>query len=171
MTLSGKLLVAAPILDDPNFARAVVLIVEHNHDGAVGLVLNRASDEPASRYLPEWESHLVPPGLVHYGGPVQPEVAIGLGRSNDPAELAGLTLVDPTDPPDEAAPKIRVFAGYSGWSSGQLEEEQSTGAWYVVPAAPDDAFAAPERLWQQVLRRQPGFLGALSHYPDDTRLN
>lgn len=159
------------MLVDPNFARTVILVVEYNDDGAVGLVLNRVTGEPAAQYLPDWESHLVPPGLVHFGGPVQPEVAIGLGRSTDPAEMAGLALVDPTDAPDEAAPKIRVFAGYSGWSSGQLEAELATGAWFVLEAAPDDAFGDPEGLWRRVLRRQPGLLGAIGLYPDDPLLN
>lgn len=171
MTLPGKLLVAAPMLEDPNFYRTVVLIVEHNEDGAVGIVLNRATEDPAAKYLPGWEEHLVPPGLVHSGGPVQPEVAIGLGRSTDPAALAGLVLVDPSEPPDVAAPKIRVYAGYSGWSGGQLEEELAAGTWFVLEAAPDDAFAHPDRLWSQVLRRQPGLLGAIGLYPDDARLN
>lgn len=171
VTLTGKLLVATPALDDPNFARTVILLVEHNEEGAVGLILNRVTDEPAGRYLPLWESHLVPPGLVHVGGPVQPEVAIGLGRSSDPDDLAGLTLVDPSDPPDDSSPRIRVYAGYAGWSPGQLESELTTDSWYVLEAAPDDAFGEPDGLWRRVLRRQPGLLGATALFPDDAGLN
>lgn len=171
VTLPGKLLVAAPRLADPNFYRTVVLILEHNEDGAVGLILNRATTEPAAKYLPEWETRLVPPGLVHTGGPVQPEVAVGLGRSNDPTAVAGLVFIDPSDPPDDSAPKVRIYSGYSGWSSGQLEGELAEGAWIVVDAAPDDAFAHPEGLWRQVLRRQPGLLGAMGLQPEDPRLN
>ncbi|HEX6946069.1 MAG TPA: YqgE/AlgH family protein [Acidimicrobiia bacterium] len=173
VTLSGKLLVAGPQLLDPNFWRTVVLLLEHNDDGAVGLVLNRVIDEPAAVYLPAWEDHLVPPGLVHYGGPVEPEVAIGLGRSATAshAGVPGLAMVDLTVAPDEDTPKVRVYSGYSGWSRGQLEEELESGAWFVVDAAPDDVFAEADSLWRNVLRRQPGSLSMVGLFPEDPSLN
>jgi hypothetical protein len=65
-----------------------------------------------------------------------------------------------------------VYAGYSGWSPGQLEAEIDEGAWYVLPAQPGDVFAAdPDALWRQVLRRQEGDLAFLATYPDDPTLN
>lgn len=167
------LLVAAPHLADPNFWRSVVLVVEHGDEGALGLVLNRVTDEEAVQYLPAWEDHLVAPGMVHYGGPVDPEVAVGLGRAGTGAYagVVGLTLVDLTVDPGADDPKVKVYSGYSGWTSGQLEEELETGAWFVVAAAPDDVFAEPDDLWRRVLRRQSGTLQLMSLYPPDPRLN
>lgn len=167
------LLVASPQLLDPNFWRSVVLVVEHGDEGAMGLVLNRASEEQAVDYLPAWKDHLVPPGLVHYGGPVEPEVAIGLGRGGGEAYagVTGLTLVDLTADPGTDTPNVKVYSGYSGWSPGQLEAELETGSWFVVPAAPDDAFAQPDGLWRSVLRRQEGWLAMIGLFPDDPALN
>lgn len=172
-TLSGRLLVATPHLVDPNFYRSVVLVVEHNEEGAIGLVLNRATTERAVEYLPAWEQHLLPPGLVHYGGPVEPEVAIGLARSGEDTYggVSGLGLVDLSSDPTEGGPRVRVYSGYSGWSPGQLEEELESGSWFVVPAAPDDAFGEPDGLWRRVLRRQSGLLAVMGLFPDDPRLN
>lgn len=171
--LAGKLLVATPRLIDPNFYRAVVLMVQHDEQGALGLVLNRVTTEAVEDYLPEWSRHLIPPGLVHYGGPVEPEVAIGLGLTNEGmyAGVSGLALVDLTDEPGPDAPMVKVYSGYSGWTEGQLEEEVDTGSWFVVPAAPDDPFANPDTQWRTVLRRQTGLLSVVSTYPDDPGLN
>jgi putative transcriptional regulator len=89
--------------------------------------------------------------------------------------LARLGLLDLETPPRLLAPAItsmRVYAGYSGWSPGQLEAEIDEGAWYVLAAQPGDVFAAdPGRLWRQVLRRQEGDLAFLATYPDDPTMN
>lgn len=164
---------ATPRLIDPNFHRSVVLIVQHDEEGTLGLVLNRVTTEEAEDYLPAWADRIIPPGLVHYGGPVEPEVAIGLGLTGDGmyAGVAGLALVDLTGEPEPDAPNIKVYSGYSGWSGGQLEEELATGSWFVVPAAPDDPFADPMSQWRKVLRRQTGVLSVVSTYPDDPKLN
>ena len=72
----------------------------------------------------------------------------------------------------EAVTGIRVFAGYSGWSPGQLEEEIKTGSWFVVDALPGDAFVhRPDDLWPMVLRRQGGIMAAVAHFPPDASLN
>ena len=125
-SIAGKLLVASPRLLDPNFYRAVVLIFVHDEtDGALGLVLNREIDEPAERYLPEWADRISRPGLIHYGGPVEPEVAIGLGRAREGKGIgaAGLEMIDMTEPPNPDSPTVKVYSGYSGWAPGQLEAE------------------------------------------------
>jgi putative transcriptional regulator len=172
-SLTGKLLVATPRLVDPNFYRTVILVVQHDEQGTLGLVLNRVTMEEAEGYLPTWVDHLSTPGLVHYGGPVEPEVAIGLGLTSQGmyAGVSGLALVDLSQVPEPDAPKIKVYSGYSGWSAGQLEEELAVGSWYVVPAAPDDPFAEPDTLWRKVLRRQSGLLSVISTYPEDPELN
>ena len=79
-------------------------------------------------------------------------------------------MVDLDDPPELY--RLRVFAGYAGWGSGQLQAEIDEGAWYVLPGAPADPFMSdPQRLWQAVLRRQGGELALVATYPDDPRLN
>jgi putative transcriptional regulator len=76
------------------------------------------------------------------------------------------------DPDGLALAGARIFAGYAGWGSGQLEAEIATGSWYVLEAVPGDAFTeAPERLWRTVLRRQGGTLAMVSLFPDDPTMN
>jgi putative transcriptional regulator len=174
--VDGRLLVASPALSDPNFFRAVVLILTHDDDGALGVVLNRSSDEPVEPHLPAWSDHLAYPPVVFVGGPVEPAVAIGLVRDADPVDptaLEGVGLVDlAAEPgPDPAGP-IRVFSGYAGWGAGQLENELEEGAWFVLPGLPEDAFSDdPQALWPAVLRRQGGALAMLANFPEDPRLN
>jgi len=168
-SFTGRLLVAAPTLRDPNFERTVVLVIEHGDDGAVGVVLNRPSDAPVSRILPTWDYLAVEPPLVFLGGPVALNGVIGLGRS---ARGHGLGTVDLEADPDEALAGIRVFAGHAGWGPTQLEGEVEAGGWFVVDAMADDAFTvAPETLWPAVLRRQGGALARLANFPDDPNSN
>lgn len=172
-SLAGSLLVATPILFDPNFYRTVILLIQHDEDGCVGVVLNRPTDELVASHIPEW-AHLVPePGTVNYGGPVDPAVAIGLSLTPEgmPTGVAGLSLVDLGNPPAEHSRPLKVFSGYSGWGSGQLEDELATGSWYVVQASPDDPFDPEDGQWRRVLRRQPGLLSVVSTFPDDVELN
>jgi putative transcriptional regulator len=185
---AGRLLVATPLLGDPNFRRSVVLIVEHEvAEGTLGIVLNRPTKIPVGQVLEQWTELATDPSVVFTGGPVSPTSALALAlvpgkdeplgwRALDSAPaLARLGLLDLDAPPRLLAPAIqslRVFAGYAGWSPGQLEAEIDEGAWYVLPAEPGDAFAAePERLWRTVLRRQDGDLAFLATYPDDPGMN
>ena len=170
--VAGQLLVAAPMLRDPNFYRTVVLILRHDEDGAMGVVLNRPSAERAEAYLPEWAEQLEPEATVFVGGPVQPEVAIGFSR---PFELSqpDTGLVDLTTSGDDYSNgPIRVFAGYAGWGPEQLEAELEESAWIVLPPDWGDLFCEdPERLWSQVLARQGGRLAMLATFPPDLSLN
>jgi len=186
--MAGRLLVATPVLGDPNFRRAVVLIVEHEPtEGTLGVVLNRPTKIPVGQVLEQWTELATDPSVLFRGGPVAQNSALALAmvpgkeeplgwRALDGAPaLARLGLLDLDAPPRLLAPAIqslRVYAGYAGWSPGQLEAEIDEGAWYVIPAEPGDVFAAePERLWQAVLRRQGGDLAFLATYPDDPGLN
>ncbi len=172
-SLAGSLLVATPILIDPHFYRTVVLVIQHDDDGCVGLVLNRPTTEPVVDHLAEWADHVQTPSYVYYGGPVDPEVAIGLGLSPEgmPTGVPGLSLIDLAQPPTGSGPPVRIYSGYSGWGSDQLEGEIEGGSWYVVQASPDDPFDGDEGQWRRVLRRQPGFLSVVSTYADDVELN
>jgi putative transcriptional regulator len=185
---AGRLLVATPLLGDPNFRRAVVLLVEHEiEEGTLGIVLNRPTTIGVGQVLEQWTELATDPSVVFKGGPVAPNSALALAlvpgkdepagwRALDSApSLARLGLLDLDAPPMLLAPAIqslRVYAGYAGWSPGQLDAEIDEGAWYVVTAEPDDVFAAtPERLWRDVLHRQDGDLAFLATYPDDPGLN
>lgn len=172
-SLRGQLLVATPQLLDPNFWRSIVLLLQHDEDGAIGVVLNRPTMERVDSHIPAWGPVAAKPGIVHFGGPVDPRVAIGLatGQVGEPAGVPGLSIVDleVTPGPDLAA--VRIYSGYSGWGGGQLEAEIAEGSWYVVPAAPDDPFDRPDGQWARVLRRQQGHLALVSTFPDDVELN
>ncbi|POM25170.1 hypothetical protein BTM25_38130 [Actinomadura rubteroloni] len=183
----GLLLVATPQLEDPNFKRTVVLVVEHDADGGtLGVVLNRPTEVPVDRILPPWAELVTGPPFVFQGGPVALDNALALARlpgdgeplgwrGLDAAEVARVGLVDLDAPPSLLAAELlqlRVFAGYAGWSAGQLRKEVEEGAWYLVPAESGDVFAGdPSRLWQEVLRRQGGDLAFVSTFPDDPTLN
>ena len=186
--LTGRLLVATPLLGDPNFRRTVVLVVEHEPEqGTLGVVLNRPTQVPVDQVLEPWTELATDPPVVFSGGPVATNRALALALvpgSDEPVgwhpldgtpASARLGLVDLDAPPGLIAPAVvslRVYAGYAGWSPGQLKGEIEEGAWYVVPAEPADAFSAePDRLWPVVLRRQGGELAYVATYPDDPSLN
>jgi putative transcriptional regulator len=181
--LQGKLLVAAPSLVDPNFARTVVLLLAHSDQGALGLVLNRPTITSVSSPLPEWEDLASDPAVIFVGGPVsqgticlarvKPEVSV---PSSGYLPLEGaLGTVDLESDPAFVAPwveALRIFAGYAGWGPGQLEAEIEEGAWWALEAAQDDAFSDDvPNLWKKVLRRQGGLLALVSAYPPDPSLN
>jgi putative transcriptional regulator len=183
---AGRLLVATPGLGDPNFARTVILMLEHSEAGALGLVLNRTSPLELATALPEWDRFAAPPAHVFVGGPVSHGSVIALARANAPAgsdawtafapdRLPGVGVIDLGKDPYEngvAIEQVRVFSGYAGWGPGQLDGELLEHAWYVVEADGADAFtAAPDELWSAVLRRQDGDLARVSRYPPDPSVN
>jgi putative transcriptional regulator len=159
-SLAGRLLVAAPLLIDPNFYRTVVLVVRHDEEGAMGLILNRRSQEPAAPYLSGWSEFLEADALVFEGGPVERERALGLVAPQDPEDpWSGLT--DLSGEPGPPYP-IRIFAGYAGWGPGQLEFEIAENSWLVLAVETGDFLTeAPDKLWSQVLTRQGGKVAML----------
>ncbi|GIJ77879.1 putative transcriptional regulator [Micromonospora phaseoli] len=182
-SMTGKLLVATPALKDPNFDRTVVLLVAHEPGGALGVVLNRATEVPVADVLRDWGDLARHPAVLFEGGPVQPDSAICLARMRPPVrrlkgfqQVSGAvgTLdlsVDPQRLRDNVQ-SIRVFAGYAGWGTGQLEQEIEDGSWFVLDALPGDAFVErPDDLWPMVLRRQGGMMAAVAHFPPDVALN
>jgi putative transcriptional regulator len=180
--LTGRLLVATPILGDPNFDHTVILVLEHNDEGAVGVVLNRPTDMELADPLPGWHRLAAEPAVVFMGGPVSPTAAICLGRGWRDAEATGyeplfgaIGTVDLTLDPDQvtsALQAIRVFVGYAGWGEGQLEGEIEAGAWFVVDAHPDDALSSePDELWRTVLRRQRGRMAMYANFPTNPSMN
>lgn len=184
----GCLLVATPQLTEDTFARTVILLLQHGAEsGALGVVVNRPTDTGMGEVLERWGELAADPAVVFRGGPVQPQAAICLGTVAAPgADLPvpviaavpgapGLVTVDLGADPDDVRAvvrQVRVFAGYAGWSPGQLEDEVERGGWWVLDALPGDAFSpTPARLWRQVLSRQGMPLALVASYPPDPALN
>ncbi len=176
----GQLLIAGPTLQDPNFWRTVVLVVEHTADGALGLVLNRPSQSKVGKAVPQLVALTDPEDDVLIGGPVNRSAVIVLADFEDPEAAAliafgsvGVLSSDAaSDLADAHVRQARVFAGHSGWGPGQLDGELERGDWFLEPAQHDDAFTeAPEHLWQTVLERKGGSYTLVARMPDDPSLN
>lgn len=179
----GTLLVASPELVDPNFADSVVLLLDADSDGALGVVLNHPSMLLVADVLEPWRDVVAEPGVLFRGGPVATDGALAVARLADPADqpvgfrevFDGVGLVD-LDSPAElvagAVDDLRIFAGYAGWGAGQLEAEIAEGSWYVVPGQDADLFREDTTtLRRDVLRRQPGELAWVSTRPADPAMN
>jgi putative transcriptional regulator len=178
-SLKGQLLVAGPSLLDPNFRRTVVLVGEHTDEGALGVVLNRASEATVEDAVPELSALIDDEELVHVGGPVQPSAIVVVADFADPEQAGALILDSVGFLPAEVEPdaigelrRARVFAGYAGWGPGQLDEELDEGSWIVAPALAEDVFTGdPEELWSEVLRRKGGPFEVLALMPPDPSAN
>ncbi|MET8681514.1 YqgE/AlgH family protein [Streptomyces sp. NPDC004647] len=187
-SLTGRLLVATPALADPNFDRAVVLLLDHDEEGSLGVVLNRPTPVGVGDILESWAGLAGEPGVVFQGGPVSLDSALGVAVvPGEAGTVVGegplgwrrvhgaIGLVDLEAPPEllaAAVGSLRIFAGYAGWGPGQLEDELVEGAWYVVESEPGDVSSPdPEQLWRAVLRRQRNELAMVATYPDDPSLN
>ncbi len=180
---SGRLLVAAPALVDPNFVHSVVLLLDYDENGALGVVLNRPSPVPVRAVLPDWSGVVDDPDVLFHGGPVSTDSALAVATlpASDGDPIGWRRLFDHTgildlDAPTElVAPAVsgmRVFAGYAGWDREQLDAEIEEGSWYVVPFEPTDLLTDdPGGLWTVVLRRQPGELAWVSTRPADPSMN
>lgn len=179
---AGKMLVSVPALSDDNFDRTVVLMVEHDDNGALGLVLNRPSGTEVAEHLPDLVGSVVSPPLFFVGGPVSIGGLMALGRRSLSSDVDGamevvgpVVLVDPqalVNGEVRGVEALRLFTGYSGWGPGQLESELELGVWYVVDSMADDVLCLePGLLWRNVLRRQGGKLASQSFYPEDPSLN
>ena len=178
-SLRGRLLISSGGLYDPNFRHTVVLVGEHNADGALGIVLNRALNVTVQKTLPTL-SDLVPPGeLLFQGGPVQPAGPVLLAELAHP-ELAdilvfgsvGLLVGEISADIEPSILRARVFAGYSGWGPGQLEAEMDVDSWIIEPARAADVFTdAPDLLWNRVLERKGPEYRQVSRMPYDPSMN
>ena len=178
-SLRGKLLVAGPTLLEPTFHRTVILVCEHDPDGAMGLVLNRPSPIPADQAIPELHEALGEDESLWVGGPVQTTSVVVLAEfaERDHAMLVsgdvGLVVPDAelTEVPGRVR-RARAFLGYAGWGPGQLDAELDRDDWIVAEFTPQDAFTEePDNLWARVLGRKGGPYALLSTMPPDPTLN
>ena len=178
-SLRGKLLVASPALIDPNFARTVVFLTEHNEEGAMGIVLNRPSDADVESLVPEL-AEIAAGEPIYVGGPVQPEALVLLAEFSDLEAAAWIVVADvglasadvDLDELAGAVRRGRVYAGYSGWGAGQLEAEMDAESWIVEPPLPAELFPEnPATLWNAVLARKGGQYSLIARMPADPSQN
>jgi putative transcriptional regulator len=170
--LSGQLLIASPSMAD-YFRRAVVLVVEHNDEGAFGLVLNKPSESTIGEAVPELAELIGSEHVLHIGGPVQPNAVTAIGEHHEPSDSNKLVvgevgMVDLDHPPELS--RVRVFAGYAGWSAGQLDGEIEAEAWIVEPADPGDPFTEGD-IWARALERKGDEFALLARMPADPSMN
>ncbi len=173
-------MVASPQLGDGSFFRAVILMLEHSEEGALGVILNRPTELAAHEVLPDHLTDDLPlEDVVYQGGPVSPEAVIMLGEFSDTEGVqiafGDVGVIDPDADfgalADELS-SVRVFGGYAGWGAGQLESELQEEAWIDAGPSTADVFTdAPEDLWSMVLERKGGQYALLARMPEDPSLN
>lgn len=162
---AGKLLVAARGLPDPNFAETVILLAEHSGEGSMGLVINRRTDVPVARLFPNLKLAQGQASALYVGGPVAPDGVLALLRSTTPTS-GSRRILDDVDMIATAEgiqgrivagadqSRFRVYLGYAGWGTGQLERETLHGSWHVFRGDGAMIFDPdPETLWQRQIRR------------------
>jgi putative transcriptional regulator len=179
-SVRGQLLIAGPMLLDPNFWRTVVLVVEHTDEGALGLVLNRPADTTVLDVVASLGGLVEPDDPVFVGGPVQPSSVIVIAEFDDPSHAAliafdDIGVIGTSSSPEDLATGVRrarAFVGHAGWGAGQLDGELERGDWIVEAARRDDVFAAePQELWTSVLTRKGGSYALVARMPPDPSVN
>lgn len=179
--LKGQLLLDSGQLRGSFFQRTVVLICQHDAEGAFGLVLNRATGNNVGDMIVADLPDTLKGCPLFLGGPVQPSALSFLHTDAfipDANVLPNLSLGHSLDTLVEIGEsfsptrKIKLFAGYAGWSPGQLEDEMKRKAWLTHPASLDLVFeTATDELWQKILRRKGWKYKLLSQMPEDLSLN
>lgn len=179
-SLRGRLLVASPALQDPNFTRTVVLVAEHTEEGAMGVVLNRPMDLEVADASPALTDIATDDEVVFAGGPVQPNGVMVLAEFAAPAapavaiagDLGFVGAEDDLESLSDSVRRARVFAGHAGWAPGQLDAELEDEGWIVADLDPGDPFTAdPDSLWSTVLERLGGSFALVARMPDDPSVN
>ncbi len=178
-SLRGQLLIAGAGLIDPNFRRTIVLIGEHNEEGALGVALNRPSPLTVGDAIPSLGRLAPPDDPVFIGGPVQPESVVVLAEFGEPKDAGllvlgsiGFLVGEVEAGAVDAVRRARIFAGHAGWGPGQLERELEEEAWIQEPALPEDVFTdTPDELWTMVLRRKGRDFAILALMPLDPSMN
>lgn len=178
-SLRGHLLISSGGLHDPNFRHTVVLVGEHNADGALGVVLNRALNITVEQAIPPLNDLVPTDEPLYQGGPVQTDGAVLLVELAQPDLVDILAFGSVGFLVGEVAAEIRssilrarVFLGYSGWGPGQLEAELAADTWIIEPARVEDVFSdAPDLLWSRVLSRKGPEYRMMSRMPYDPSMN
>ncbi|MEO6955458.1 MAG: YqgE/AlgH family protein [Antricoccus sp.] len=176
----GRLLVAMPILGDPNFDHTIVFLVGEYEDGYQGIIINDSTHEDVMSAAPDWWQLAAVPRMIHRGGPCDGELVLCLGIGRHDLDIGGIEPIhryssqtvyrlEGAVDPDVTIGKlagVRMFRGYAGWAAEQLEQEIAEGAWLCVPSEPTDVITnLSARLWRDVLERQAGCAAFLRTCP------
>ncbi|MCA9126601.1 MAG: YqgE/AlgH family protein [Planctomycetales bacterium] len=158
-SVQGKALVASPYLTDPHFLRSVVYVLQHDDQGAIGLLLNRPTNRTIGELLrqlsgDEFSNH----AHVYWGGPVDGPVmllqvchdpqGVGVYAASDPEQILRIVA----NPECSELSNYRLFDGYSGWGAGQLEDELKAGGWLVWDIEPGKILADSDDLWESAVK-------------------
>lgn len=180
-SLKGKLLLDGGKLHGSWFHRAVVLICQHDAEGAFGLVINRPSPSNVGDALVADLPEVLQEDSLFVGGPVQSTALSFLGTDSflpDANVIPGLNLDHSLDDLIElgesfsASQKIKVFAGYAGWSPGQLEDEMKRESWITHPAEVEHVFVSdPESLWKDIMKSKGWQFRLMADAPEDLNWN
>jgi putative transcriptional regulator len=179
--LQGKLILDSGKLIGSFFDRTVILMCRHDDTGAFGLVVNRSTNQTLGSVVTGKIPKSIADMPLFVGGPVQPEMLSFLVETEaDPqSEIApwvtmghSLRDLEQLFVSSKKPTRIRVFAGYSGWAAGQLEQEQEYGGWLNHPASASLVFhTQPQKLWQHILKLKGGVFSLMADSPDDPALN
>jgi putative AlgH/UPF0301 family transcriptional regulator len=162
---AGKLLVASRDLLDPNFVQSVVLLVRHDDDSVVGLIINRRTQIPLARVFPELKEAKGQADPIYRGGPVERMAALALMRARTMPEeaehifanvsmISSRALLDKTIAARMDPSMFHVFLGYAGWTARQLRGEVELGAWHIFPGNAAAVFDPdPETLWSRLIHK------------------
>lgn len=161
----GKLLVAARGLPDPNFVESVVLVIQYDQQGTVGLMINRRTRAPISRVLQDLNMAKGRSDPAYVGGPVELTAVFGLSRSRKKLDgatsllsevylVSSKALLDKVLATSSGPGDFRLYLGYCGWAGGQLENEVRQGGWWIFDANAGLVFDAdPGSVWSRLIAR------------------
>jgi putative transcriptional regulator len=180
-SLKGQLLLDNGRLGGSFFHRTVILICQHDKDGAFGLVLNRSTGDKVGDAITAKLAEAFKAKDLFVGGPVQPQALSYLHADTfipDANVMPNLTLGHSLDELVDlgesfsATQQVKVFAGYSGWSPGQLEDEMKRNTWLTHPASLELVFhATPDELWPMILKEKGWQYKLISQQPEDLSFN
>ncbi len=180
-SLTGQFVIAAPSLTDSNFLRSVVLMINHDQEGALGVIVNRPLTNSLGEVWNELGVDAACGRTIFLGGPVPGPILVLHGQpdQNGGQVLQGVFLATEREQMQEILlrndDQCRVVVGYAGWAAGQLESELRTGGWLIFPATASHVFADPANLWHDLIRGVADQVLAAANErlvrPDDPRLN
>jgi putative transcriptional regulator len=173
----GKLLVSSRALGDPSFVESVVLLVQYDRQGTLGLMINRRTTVPMSKVLSDVNAGKRGSDPLFVGGPVELDAVLALLRSQKKPDDATSVLGDVYLVTAKAALEkalsassgpgdLRLYLGYCGWSPGQLENELRLGGWWIFDGDPSLVFDSDtESMWSRLIVRTEQQIAAFSPVP------
>lgn len=179
---AGQILISTEPGRGGYFDRSVVLLLDHNDSGSIGVCLHKTAELEMVDALTHFTEHLSPPAVLFEGGPVSQQAAVALAQVADPDEeppgwkpvfgsVGILDLETPIELVAGAFSHLRIYVGLSGWDAGQLEGELIRGSWFRNLATAEEVFGTPQDLWRRSLRRIGGAPGRWSSWTGTPELN